>query len=229
MPWACAAFCNQTHTACGFWSALFCGFVFGVVMSVSYTITCHTEAQTLAFGAELSRLVLSTLSASAVSLSTQTNTKPFVVHLSGPLGVVKSRLCRAFLRALGVQGAIKSPSYALMEIYNLLNCLVYHLDLYRLSSPLELLEYGLLEPMQALVDQNVVCLVEWPEQAPGVLPQPDLGLQLGFVPLVQAPCGPSTEAALNEAARQLVLCGYSARGQAVLAGCQAWAHHKNNE
>jgi tRNA threonylcarbamoyladenosine biosynthesis protein TsaE len=116
-----------------------------------------------------------------------------------------------------------------MEVYNLLNCLVYHFDLYRLSSPVELLEYGLLEPLVANADVGVVCLVEWPEQAQGVLPEPDLQVQLAFVPAVPAVQALGTENQEHSLAlpcmqeRALVLQSFGARGQAVLAGCQAWS------
>jgi len=98
-----------------------------------------------------------------------------VVHLRGELGAGKSTLARAMLRALGVQGAIKSPTYTLVERYPLGDGReAAHLDLYRIGQSGELDFLGLDE----LADCVSLWLVEWPERGAGHLPAPDLLLDL---------------------------------------------------
>lgn len=97
-----------------------------------------------------------------------------VVFLHGELGAGKSTLARAWLRALGVTGAIKSPTYALVERYQIPAGEAAHLDLYRLSAAAELDFLGLDE----LAAEATLWLVEWPERGAGGLPPPDLRLTL---------------------------------------------------
>lgn len=96
------------------------------------------------------------------------------VHLSGPLGAGKTTLCRAVLRELGHQGAVKSPTFTLVEPYDLGGLRVYHLDLYRLAAPDELDYLGI----EGYFGDDCISLVEWPEKAAGRLPGQDLALQL---------------------------------------------------
>ena len=97
-----------------------------------------------------------------------------VVYLRGELGAGKSTFARAMLRALGVEGRIKSPTYALIEPYDSRTGLLLHLDLYRLSDPRELEYLG----VEQLFDQAVLCLIEWPERAQGLLLPCDLEITL---------------------------------------------------
>lgn len=98
-----------------------------------------------------------------------------VVFLEGQLGAGKSSLARAWLRALGVRGAIKSPTYTLVERYPLAGGgEAVHLDLYRLSSASELDFLGL----DDLAAEARLWLVEWPERGAGALPAPDLRIAL---------------------------------------------------
>lgn len=99
---------------------------------------------------------------------------PAVVHLHGDLGAGKSTLARAWLRALGVQGAIRSPTYTLVERYPLPSGEALHLDLYRIGDGAELEFLGLDDVDAAL------WLIEWPERGEGSLPSADLRVMLAI-------------------------------------------------
>ena len=98
----------------------------------------------------------------------------FIVTLRGDLGAGKTTLVRYLLRALGVQGRIKSPTFALVESYNLPKFPVYHFDLYRFSTPDQWFDAG----FDDIFAGAGLMLVEWPEQAAGALPAADLDLRL---------------------------------------------------
>ncbi len=98
------------------------------------------------------------------------------IHLRGDLGAGKTCFARALLRAAGIGGRIKSPSYALLESYNLSNLNFYHLDFYRFKNSREWLDAGFRDILQ---DEAVV-LIEWPEQAGDLLPPPDLDINLEY-------------------------------------------------
>lgn len=98
------------------------------------------------------------------------------IHLRGDLGAGKTSFARALLRAAGITGRIKSPSYALLESYNLSNLNFYHLDFYRFSDSREWLDAGFRDILQA----DAIVLIEWPEQAGGLLPSPDLDINLEY-------------------------------------------------
>ena len=120
-----------------------------------------------------------------------------VVFLEGDLGAGKSSLARAWLRARGVHGAIKSPTYTLVERYPLPAGEAAHLDLYRLAGAAELDFLGLDE----LAAEAALWLVEWPERGQGALPAPDLRVRL----------------AVEDAGRRARLEATSPAGQAWLA------------
>jgi tRNA threonylcarbamoyladenosine biosynthesis protein TsaE len=103
----------------------------------------RTEEETAAFGAALARVARSS----------------DVITLSGPLGVGKTALARGFLGALGHEGEVPSPSFAIVQPYDELNPRVWHVDLYRIEDPSEIEELGL----DAAAD--AVLMVEWPERA----------------------------------------------------------------
>lgn len=100
-----------------------------------------------------------------------------IIYLSGDLGAGKTTFARALLRALGVKGRIKSPSYALAESYDLGPQNAYHLDFYRFDDPREWLDAGFRE---LFVEDQAVVLVEWPEKAQGMLPPADLHITLAY-------------------------------------------------
>ena len=99
-----------------------------------------------------------------------------VVTLDGDLGAGKTTLVRGVLRARGVTGAIKSPTYALVEHYPLSSIYFYHVDLYRFTDASEWEDAGLSECFRS----DAVVLVEWPSRAASILPLPDLALALAF-------------------------------------------------
>lgn len=101
---------------------------------------------------------------------------PLFISLSGPLGAGKTALIRAMLRRLGVTGAIKSPTYALVEPYNFSSYSIYHFDFYRFLDHNEWEESG----FRDYFEQNAICLVEWPEKAQGLLPVADLAINLTY-------------------------------------------------
>ena len=119
-----------------------------------------------------------------------------VVHLHGDLGAGKSTLARALLRALGVTGTIRSPTYTLVERYPLADGReAWHMDLYRIGDPGELDFLGLDEGLASL------WLVEWPQRGARALPPVDLEVHL----------------AIEGDGRQATLAGASAAGKAWLA------------
>ena len=98
------------------------------------------------------------------------------IHLHGDLGAGKTSFARALLQACGVRGRIKSPTYALIESYNVSNLQMYHLDFYRFSDTLEWVDAGFRDIFQ---DHHII-LIEWPERAGEQLPPPDMDIALEY-------------------------------------------------
>jgi tRNA threonylcarbamoyladenosine biosynthesis protein TsaE len=116
------------------------------------------EAATLALGAALAPALVPGI----------------VVHLRGDLGVGKTTLVRGLLRALGHQGPVKSPTYTLVEVYEVSRLHLHHFDFYRFHDPREWIDAGFRESFNG----RNVSLVEWPERAAGLLPPPDVEITL---------------------------------------------------
>lgn len=132
---------------------------------------------------EEATVLLAKLMAEPISalLSTHYDNSPpldsaYHIHLQGDLGVGKTAFSRAFLRALGVTGRIKSPSYTLVETYKVSRLYLYHFDFYRFNNSTEWQEAGFRENLL----ENAVVLIEWPEKADQSLPSPDILLTLRY-------------------------------------------------
>ncbi len=103
-------------------------------------------------------------------------TGPRLLFLSGELGAGKTTLAAAVLGALGLTETVRSPSYALLEIYELGERMALHLDCFRLTAASELEQLGLRDYYR----DRTLWLVEWPERGGNALPLPELALRLEF-------------------------------------------------
>ena len=123
-----------------------------------FELALPDEAATRSFGARLARCLA----------------PGFKLYLRGPLGSGKTTLVRGLLGALGWRDRVKSPSYALVEVYVVSRLQLYHFDFYRFLDQRELDDSG----FRDYFDGAAVCVVEWPEKAGGALPLPDVEIAL---------------------------------------------------
>ncbi|KAF7276691.1 hypothetical protein GWI33_009917 [Rhynchophorus ferrugineus] len=127
-------------------------------MTAELTSTLQNEQDTHDFAQKLAQVVTSGL-----------------VFLAGDLGAGKTTLTRYWLQALGHQGVVKSPTYTLVEPYQIGSRSVFHFDLYRLQAPYELELMGIRDYLEQA--QNLL-IVEWPSKGEGVLAEPDLVIHI---------------------------------------------------
>ncbi|MBC7786407.1 MAG: tRNA (adenosine(37)-N6)-threonylcarbamoyltransferase complex ATPase subunit type 1 TsaE [Methylophilaceae bacterium] len=127
-------------------------------MTHDITLNLINEAATINAGADFSKAAASGL----------------VVYCHGDLGAGKTTFVRGFLHALGHVGKVKSPTYTLVEPYHVDDLNIYHFDLYRFIDEEEWDAAG----FRDYFNPSAICLIEWPEKAESILPQPDIALYL---------------------------------------------------
>ena len=123
------------------------------------------EAATISIGAGLAQVLLN-----------QTNQQALVVYLNGDLGAGKTTLTRGFVRGMGHKGNVKSPTYTLVEPYELADWRVYHFDLYRLADAEELEYMGIRD----YFNDDCCCFIEWPEKGARLLAKADLIINIAY-------------------------------------------------
>lgn len=151
------------------------------------TLVWHSEADTEAF---------------ARQLAAQPGLANAFVSLHGDLGAGKTTFVRHLLRALGVQGRIKSPTYAVVEPHEAPGLAIWHFDFYRFSDPREWEDAG----FRDLFAQAGLKLAEWPEKAAALIPAADLAIHIE---------------ALDEQTRHVMLRAHTPAGQQLLQGLHA--------
>ena len=135
--------------------------------STALELTAPSPADTLNLGSSIARALSAPFEGS------------LVIALRGELGAGKTTLVRGLLRALGVTGTVRSPTFTLLENYSVPSLEVTHLDLYRLQAPQEVEALG----VRDLLEPGRILLIEWPERGEGSLPAADLEIALSVAPV----------------------------------------------
>jgi len=144
-------------------------------MSSEYKKLLVDEAATLEFGKNLAHATFENPDSSPVSADMPgAPTIGAIIHLHGDLGAGKTTLTRGIMRGYGYEGAVKSPTYTLVEPYDFQQCHIYHFDLYRLADAQEMDFLGTDDYFQ---DGNL-CIIEWADKGGEHIPAPDLVIRL---------------------------------------------------
>ena len=130
----------------------------------SFQLKTQDESETKALGFHIAQDVLN-LKKEVLS----------VLFLSGELGAGKTVFTKGLMEGLGYKGVVKSPTFSIVDIYEINNFTVFHFDLFRIKSPVELLEIGIEEYLEK---KESLCIFEWPEKAEQLLPFPDLKIHI---------------------------------------------------
>lgn len=101
-----------------------------------------------------------------------------IIFISGELGAGKTTLVRGLLKEKGYTGIVRSPTYSLVESYEMTDFNIHHFDLYRLNNIYELEEMG----FRDYLNSTDIVLIEWPEQADTALPLPNIKINISYHP-----------------------------------------------
>lgn len=134
------------------------------VITHTCTFSLADEQATVAMGKQLADIVKGELK------------QGIVVYLNGDLGAGKTTITRGFVQGMGHIGHVKSPTYTLVEPYDLADWHVYHFDLYRLGDPEELEFMGIRD----YFNENCCCFIEWPEKGFGLLANADITINMAY-------------------------------------------------
>ena len=147
-----------------------------MAISTPHIVHLPNEEATLAFAAQLAKATFAEGCVGPLADGSDPGcaTLGGVICLSGELGAGKTTLTRGLLRGYGFSGAVKSPTYTLVEPYEFDQCHIYHFDLYRLADPEEVEYLGVEDYFQP----GNLCIVEWAERGAGVIPAADLSITL---------------------------------------------------
>ncbi len=127
----------------------------------SVKVFLNNELDTVELGARIAQIV----------------SPPLTLNLAGDLGAGKTTLSRGLIQGLGHTGAVKSPTYALVEPYEFDDIELFHFDLYRLSDPEELEFMGIRD----YFTERSICIVEWPDRGHGLMPIADISIEIKYV------------------------------------------------